>query len=76
MFSRSFLLQSSLFFCSHFQDENKNFHPDRAPHRDCDHRDIGGDAAACAGEGKSRGEADCLCRQLETAVAAGCELSE
>ena len=30
------------------QGENTNFHPDRAPHRDSDHRDSGGDAAACA----------------------------
>ena len=27
----------SLFFCSYFQGENKDFHPDRAPHRDSDH---------------------------------------
>ena len=32
MFPGSFLLQSSLFFCSYFQGENTNFHPHRAPH--------------------------------------------
>ena len=30
------------------QGENTNFHPDRAPHRDCDHRNSRGNAAACA----------------------------
>ena len=37
LFFPSFFLSCSLFFCSYFQGENKSFHPDRAPHRDCDH---------------------------------------
>ena len=54
MFSRSFLLQSSWFFRSYFQGENADFHLDRAPHRDSDHRDSRSDADACIG--KSEGE--------------------
>ena len=46
MFSRSFLLQSSLFLCSYFQGENKSFHPYRAPRRNSDHRHSCGDASA------------------------------
>ena len=42
-----FFLPCSLFFCSYFQGENKSFHPYRAPHRDFDHRDSGGNASAC-----------------------------
>ena len=40
------MFSCSLFFCSYYQRENKSFHPDRAPHRNSDHRDSGGNAAA------------------------------
>ncbi len=50
-----FFLPCSLFDILTSQGENKNFHPDRAPDRDCDHRDSRGDASACveqsAGDG-------------------------
>ena len=51
MFLRSFLLQSSMFLCSYFEGENKDFHPHRAPHRNCYYSDSGGNAAACLGKG-------------------------
>ncbi len=44
--SCSFFLPCSLFEILTSQGENTNFHPDRAPHRDSDHRDSGGNAAA------------------------------
>ena len=47
MFS-SFFLPCSLFDILTLQSENTNFHPDRAPYRDFDHRDPGGNASACA----------------------------
>ena len=46
LFSRSFFLPCSLFEILTSQGENKDFHPDRAPHRDCNHRDSGGNAPA------------------------------
>ena len=45
MFS-SFFLPCSLFEILTSQGENTNFHPDRAPHRDCDHRDFSLNAPA------------------------------
>ena len=65
-----------LFSCSCFQGENKNFHPHRAPHRDCDHRDFSCDAAACTGQGAGKGKRDILCRKSETAFHAYCQLSQ
>ena len=52
MFSRSFFLPCSLFEILTSQGENKNFHPDRAPHRDCDHRDSGGNVVTSTEQGK------------------------
>ena len=53
------LLQCSIvqmFSCSLFdvltsQDKNENFHSDRAPDRNCDHRHSGGNASSGAGQG-------------------------
>ena len=61
MFPRFFLLQSSLFLCSSFEGENKNFHSHRAPHRDCNHSHSGGDAAAGVEQGTGQGLCNFLC---------------
>ena len=55
LFPRSFFLPCSLFFCSYFQGENLYFHPDRAPHRDSDHRDFSLNAASRIEQGKAEG---------------------
>ena len=85
--SQSFSLSSSLipmffyFFLPCFlfeiltsQGENTNFHPDRASHRDCDHRDSGSDAAACAECSRRKSKSHFLCKQSETAGNRICRL--
>ena len=66
MFPGSFLLQSSLFSCSYFEDENTDFHPHRAPDRDSDDRDSGGDASACAELRKEQGAGNYMHISKET----------
>ena len=48
------VLQSSLFLCSYFEGENKNFHPHRAPHRGCDDHYSCRIAAAGAEQGETQ----------------------
>ena len=60
MFPRSFLLQSSLFLCSYFEGENKDFHPYRASHRDCDHRHSCLNASAGVEQGKRNSQENVL----------------
>ena len=67
MFPRSFLLQSSMFLCSYFKGENKNFHPHRAPHRGCDHRDSGSHAAAGTQRGTHQGKSIACLNNLKQA---------
>ena len=66
MFSRSFLLQSSLFFCSYYQAENKSFHFDRAPDCDCDHRHSRGNASSRSRQGAGTGARHSMHGKSET----------
>ena len=50
-----FFLSCSLFNILTSQGENKDFHPDRAPHRDSDHRDFSLNAASRIEQGKAEG---------------------
>ena len=56
----------SLFEMLTSQGENTNFHPDRAPHRDCDHRDSCGYASACVEQGKRESVCRAMPFQSET----------
>ena len=73
MFS-SFFLPCSRFDILTSQCENTNFHTDRASHRDCDHRDSGSDAAACAECSRRKSKSHFLCKQSETAGNRICRL--
>ena len=68
-FLPSFLLQSLLFFCFYFfcfrQDE-KDFHLDRAPHCDCDHRDFSCNAFAGFEPGETESSNNILHKQFKT----------
>ncbi len=41
-------------------EEKEDFHPDRAPHRNCDHRDSGRNASSGIESGKGKSTFDCL----------------
>ena len=48
------------------QGEDKNFYLDRAPHRDCDHRNSSLNASAGTQQGKRNSQENVLHQQLET----------
>ena len=54
MFPCSFFLPCSLFDVLASQGENTDFHPDRAPHRDCNNRNSCGDASSGSARQKAK----------------------